>query len=181
MKLTNVLRVTNELRSVFGTADQKRKMFSDRFDLLRQMLKRNRTFTPSEFNSEYYQITPIKNLIGNIGKEFILFGMLTKMDDDQVFLEDLDSDIRLDLSDASVNDGLYTETCFAMVEGVYVKENLFKVVAIMMPPIELRSETLHALPDVNFFGSSPFTIDDVFSYISISISCLMRPCFSVYR
>lgn len=46
------------------------------------------------------QLTTIKNLLGRQGGHFLLFGLLTRMEDNEFYLEDLDDKVKLDLSEA---------------------------------------------------------------------------------
>ena len=84
------------------------------------------------------QLTGIKNLLGRQGGHFLLFGMLTRTEDGRFALEDLDDKIVLDLSDASPASGMFTEGCFALVDGLFTKESIFKVYEIGHPPSEKR-------------------------------------------
>lgn len=46
------------------------------------------------------QLTSIKNLLGRQGGHFLIFGLLTRLEDGALYLEDLDDKVELDLSDA---------------------------------------------------------------------------------
>ena len=69
--------------------------------------------------------------------------MLSRLGDDQIYLEDLDGDVRLDLSEANQGAGIFTETTFALVIGTYEAENLFKVSEMALPPPELRKNSMY--------------------------------------
>jgi hypothetical protein len=47
------------------------------------------------------KLTTIKNLLGRQGGHFLLFGLLTRMEDGEFYLEDLDDKVKLNL-DAAV-------------------------------------------------------------------------------
>ena len=86
----------------------------------------------------FLQLTSIKNLLGRQGGHFLLFGMLTRTADGSFALEDLDDKVELDLSEASPASGMFTEGCFALLDGLYTKESIFKVYEIGHPPSEKR-------------------------------------------
>lgn len=84
------------------------------------------------------QLTSIKNLLGRQGGHFLLFGMITRTEDGSLSLEDLDAQVELDLSQAVPASGMFTEGCFALVDGLYTKDSIFKVREIGHPPSEKR-------------------------------------------
>lgn len=65
--------------------------------------------------------------------------MLTRSEDGSFILEDLDDKVELDLSEASPASGMFTEGCFALLDGFYTKESIFKVHEIGHPPSEKRA------------------------------------------
>lgn len=91
------------------------------------------------------QLTSIKNLLGRQGGHFLLFGMLTRTADGSFALEDLDDRVELDLAEAQPASGMFTEGCFALVDGLYTKESIFKVYEIGHPPSEKREVTRYVI------------------------------------
>lgn len=123
--------------------------------MIKQRLLRNDQFRPPVYHQaagsskddsnnqhDYIQLTPVKNLLGYEGNSFYLFGMLSQLKQGEWYLEDLDADVRLDLSEASMSPGIFTETCFVMVHGIYLEPNLFKVNEMVMPPPEHREDSM---------------------------------------
>lgn len=103
----------------------KSRYLRDRFNIIKQVILRNEHFCPPTVvdaaRSDYMkvgaskghvnqrlasdtrcstQLTTIKNLLGRQGGHFLLFGLLTRMEDNEFYLEDLDDKVKLDLSEA---------------------------------------------------------------------------------
>jgi DNA polymerase epsilon subunit 2 len=92
------IRVT-EPKRLFANAEEKASLFRDRFELIKQRLLRNEAFRPPSFAagySTYFHITPISHLKGKPPGRFLLFGMLTQMQQGKVHLEDPDAFIELE-------------------------------------------------------------------------------------
>lgn len=71
--------------------------------------------------------------------------MLSQIEEDEVFLEDLEDNIKLDLSAvATVLPALYTETSMVIVGG-YPNGDTFRVELISPPPLEKRSQSIGTL------------------------------------
>ena len=141
---------------MFGSAVSKALLFRDRYDLIKQRILRNDQFKPPVLYREdaddemaddsnqqqYIQLTPIKNLLGYEGRTFYLFGMLAQLKQGEWYLEDLDADVRLDLSMAVISPGIFTETSFVMVHGTYLDNHTFKVMEMVQPPPENRQNSM---------------------------------------
>lgn len=110
------------------------------------------------------QLTTIKNLLGRQGGHFLIFGLLTRMEDGEFYLEDLDDKVKLDLSEAvraflptdemfrltrplsqTPESGLFTEGSFVLIDGDYTLDSIFKVAEIGHPPSERRDEAMFVL------------------------------------
>ncbi|KAJ1932869.1 DNA-directed DNA polymerase epsilon, subunit B, partial [Kickxella alabastrina] len=120
---------------------------------------RNENFMPVSFSDQekdrFYKLSTIDSLQGREGEHFLLFGMLAQLEEGKLFIEDKAGSIELDFSTmadkhTSVN-GLFTESCFALVDG-FVEDGIFKVEEIGLPPPESREQTRNAFPNVNLFG-----------------------------
>lgn len=88
---------------IFGNGNDKSAVFLERYHLIKQrLLRNNENFDPASMHihgsGAFQKITPIKGLIGHDNERFLLFGMLTCMDDGKIYLEDDDGHIQLDLS-----------------------------------------------------------------------------------
>ncbi|KAJ1734688.1 DNA-directed DNA polymerase epsilon, subunit B [Coemansia sp. Benny D160-2] len=150
-----------EKADILSSAEAKAALFRQRYDLIRQRVMRNENFTPISFSDQekdrFYTLSSIDSLQGRDGEHFLLFGMLSQLEEGKLFLEDKAGSIELDLSEmkskhASVN-GLFTESCFVLVDG-YVEDAVFVVEEIGLPPPEARDRTRAAFPNTNLFGGN---------------------------
>ncbi|KAI9175639.1 DNA-directed DNA polymerase epsilon, subunit B [Blastocladiella emersonii ATCC 22665] len=153
------------LPSAMADAPSKVAVHRDRFELLKQRIMRNPHFRPSSFSGaqseRLFTLTPIASLRGNEGREYVLFGMLTRLEEGKVFLEDSSGFVELDLSGAAKSRGFFTETCFVVVEGRYTSDKIFQAFAISMPPAETRDATVEAFGQLDFLGAPADVYDDV--------------------
>ncbi|KAJ3295638.1 DNA polymerase epsilon subunit 2 [Borealophlyctis nickersoniae] len=165
---------------LLAPAAARNALFRDRFDLIRQRILRNDAFRAPGFAQEgdYFEITPIKNLHGRkSGKKWLLFGMLTQMEEGKYHLEDLDDCIEIDWNSKASDPlsptplfcykrvekgtGLFTLNTFVLAEGIYTENKTFHVVTLGMPLPEPREKSLTAFgSNVNFFGG-PREVDDL--------------------
>lgn len=110
--------------SLAPPATSKARYLRDRFNVIKQVILRNEHFSPptlvGQERQDYmkvrevfrphlatllidfhpHQLTSIKNLLGRQGGHFLIFGLLTRMEDGALYLEDLDDKVELDLSEA---------------------------------------------------------------------------------
>ncbi|BGP19527.1 hypothetical protein JCM10213_000126 [Rhodosporidiobolus nylandii] len=128
----------------------------DRFNIIKQVILRNEHFCPPAVvgpeRTDYMKLTTIKNLLGRQGGHFLLFGLLTRMEDNEFYLEDLDDKVKLDLSEATPESGLFTEGSFVLVDGDYTHDSVFKVAEIGHPPSERRDEAMKIYGHHDFLG-----------------------------
>ncbi|KAJ3395969.1 DNA polymerase epsilon subunit 2 [Lobulomyces angularis] len=147
----------------FSPASTKISSLKDRYDILKQKIFRNDLYRPRKFksqNSSYQIITPIKNLIGCQGNEFLIFGMLTEMVEGKIHLEDPDAYVELSFNEISEKGpGVYTLNCFVFCYGYYDDEKIFNVSKIFMPPIEDREQTI--MSQDFFVGKKEETFQDI--------------------
>jgi DNA polymerase epsilon subunit 2 len=151
----------------------KAQVFRTRYELMLEKTLRNPRFAPpasgvvfggasSRAKSPYLQLTAIDSLPGSHGKDCLVLGMLTQLEDDSWFLEDLHGTIQLDLSEAHTTAGLHTECSFVIAQGKLVESmdgkterRVFKVFAMGTPPMETREVSIQALgKNANMFGNS---------------------------
>ncbi|KAJ2298218.1 DNA-directed DNA polymerase epsilon, subunit B, partial [Coemansia sp. RSA 2706] len=106
----------------------------------------------------FYTLSTIDSLQGRDGDHFLLFGMLAQLEEGKLFLEDRAGSIELDFSAMNAKhtevNGLFTESCFVLVDG-YVEDAVFRVEEIGLPPPEPRERTRAAFPNANLFGAPP--------------------------
>ncbi|GAA5944043.1 DNA polymerase epsilon noncatalytic subunit [Sporobolomyces koalae] len=124
----------------------KAQYLRDRFNIIKQVILRNEHFSaPTVVGPErqdYMKLTTIKNLLGRQGGHFLIFGLLTRMEDGEFYLEDLDDKVKLDLSEATPESGLFTEGSFVLVDGDYTHDSVLKVAEMGHPPSERRDEAM---------------------------------------
>ena len=109
-------------KPLHGQSNDKALMIRERWHLLNQRLLRNELFSPPPVSSgpaarkEYYKLTPIEALIGSPGLKCI-FGVITEIQEGQYYIEDCNSYVPVDIKNAEVTAGLFTENCFVLAEG----------------------------------------------------------------
>ncbi|SGZ23885.1 BQ5605_C023g09654 [Microbotryum silenes-dioicae] len=134
----------------------KAQYLRDRFNIIKQTILRNDHFSPPAIagiqRAEYNQLTSIKNLLGRQGGHFLIFGLLTRMEDGAFYLEDLDDKVELDLSEATPETGLFTEGSFVLLDGDYTLQSTFKVSEMGHPPCERREEAMKLYGHHDFLG-----------------------------
>ncbi|KAJ1821677.1 DNA-directed DNA polymerase epsilon, subunit B, partial [Coemansia sp. RSA 2599] len=151
-----------EKGDIMSSAESKAALFRQRYDLLKQRVMRNENFMPVSFSNQekdrFYKLSTIDSLQGREGEHFLLFGMLTQLEEGKLFLEDKAGSIELDFglmnSKHTEVNGLFTEGCFVLVDG-FMEDGVFKVEEIGLPPPEKREATRAAFPSVNLFGGQP--------------------------
>ncbi|KAG0175875.1 DNA-directed DNA polymerase epsilon, subunit B [Apophysomyces sp. BC1021] len=155
---------TSGEQSLLASANEKADMFRDRFNLVKQRLLRNENFCPSSMDllkkDTYMKITPIMSLIGRDGGRFLLFGMLTQIEDGKLFLEDEDAHVELDVSQCKYGPGLFTDNTFVLVEGEYRADRIFQADEIGFPPAERRELSDTLFSHVDFTGLPRSTVDE---------------------
>ncbi|KAG1591659.1 hypothetical protein G6F48_003155 [Rhizopus delemar] len=161
---TRTFRKSKSSCNLLSQPREKTEMIRERYVLAKQRLLRNETFRPAEMSisdSAYFtKITPIKSLIGQDGKDFVLFGMLTQITDGKLYLEDDDAYIELDVSQSKYGYGLFTDGAFAIVEGTFGEDHIFHVSEINLPPAEARDMTDAILNNIDFFGLPKPLVDE---------------------
>ncbi|KAM0786892.1 hypothetical protein ACM66B_002316 [Microbotryomycetes sp. NB124-2] len=141
--------------SLAPNATSRARYLRDRFNVIKQVILRNEHFTPpaiGQHREDFMKLTSIKNLLGRQGGHFLIFGLLTRMEDGALYLEDLDDKVELDLSEATPESGLFTEGSFVLVDGDYTAESVFKVYEMGHPPSERRAEARKVHGHHDFLG-----------------------------
>ncbi|CAC5374744.1 POLE2 [Mytilus coruscus] len=142
-----------------GTAEDKNRLFTNKYTMLLQRTQRHDLFTPPvigaqmDQNSKKFQLKPIEYLLGSTAKlgEIIVLGMLTQLKEGKWYLEDPTGVVQIDLSEASFQNGLFTENCFVLAEGWY-EDKIFHINAFGFPPPEPAKTTRSYFGNINFFG-----------------------------
>ncbi|CEG77121.1 hypothetical protein RMATCC62417_11918 [Rhizopus microsporus] len=160
---TRTFRKSREPCRLLSDPKSKGEMFRERLLLTKQRVLRNEMFCPTDMagdSSSFIKITPIKSLIGHDGGEFVLFGMLTQIEEGKLYLEDDDAHIELDISKTKYEYGLFTDGIFVLAEGIYGEDHVFHVTEISLPPAEARNLTDVLLSHVDFLGLPRPLIDE---------------------
>jgi DNA polymerase epsilon subunit 2 len=162
-----------------GEAQDKAAIFRDRWNLLYQRLLRNDLFAPPPITKgaaarqSYYQITHIESLIGSPGTKCI-FGFLCQVEEGKWYIEDHNSRVRVNISDAKITAGLFTENSIVLAEGS-LQDSIFVVVHMGFPPPERRVDTLTAFPLFAPADSTGQRRSQVCLYVVKSVFILFLP------
>ncbi|KAK7056112.1 DNA polymerase alpha/epsilon subunit B-domain-containing protein [Favolaschia claudopus] len=124
-----------------GTPESQVFAMRNRFNIIRQCVLRNEHFAPSTLPSrDRERLVPLKStkqLLGRAGERFLLLGMLAHSKEGKLCIEDADGSVELDFSKLDEpGDGLFTEGCFALVEGEYTEDGTLEIIAIGQPPCD---------------------------------------------
>ncbi|CCC68073.1 hypothetical protein NCAS_0A15150 [Naumovozyma castellii] len=104
--------------------------------------------------TSFMSITPIKNLLGRDGMNFLLLGLLKKNTRGNWALEDPSGSIEIEISQTIPTKGLYyVPGCIVLAEGIYFSVgNKFHVTSMTHPPGERRETTLEAIGNLDLLG-----------------------------
>ncbi|KAL9552178.1 hypothetical protein PS6_004621 [Mucor atramentarius] len=162
-ELTRSFQKSKDHPTLLPEASEKGNMYRERYKLVKQRLLRNENFCPPNMsdasNSDIIKITPIKALIGHDEEEFVMFGMLTQVEEGKLHLEDEDAHIELIMQEAEYDYGLFTDGAFVLVEGMY-RDHKFYVKEINLPPAEPREMTDALFSHVDFMGLPKPLVDE---------------------
>lgn len=145
--------------NIVADASSKIEIFRQRLYIVQQRLSRHPLFSKPQFSlaeehqKEYIELKQLQSLVGDTGGRRYVLGMLVKVEDDRLFIEDFSTKFPIDLRHASMADGVYTENSIVVVEGSLRHDGVFEAVAVGMPPIEPKAITLETFEDIDFFGA----------------------------
>ncbi|KAI0081719.1 epsilon DNA polymerase [Panus rudis PR-1116 ss-1] len=150
-------------RLVSGTADSRIAAMRNRLNIIKQTVLRNDHFSPSTLPTRERErlltLGTTKQLLGRAGQRFLLFGMLAHSKEGKICLEDEDGLVELDFSQLDQpSEGLFTEGCFALVEGDYTEDATLIVIAIGHPPCESRDAARSIYGHIDFLGQGATTL-----------------------
>ncbi|GAB2282872.1 DNA-directed DNA polymerase epsilon, subunit B [Dionaea muscipula] len=150
---------------IHGEAPAKAAFYRDRFDLLFQRLSRHPHFSKPAFEIELSrfgscEIVPIQNLSWQTGRRWIM-GVISQLEDGHFYLEDLSASVEVDLSNAKITTGLFTENTIVVAEGERLPDGIFKVTTCGFPPIEDREASLSYISGLDFFGFGAWTKEEM--------------------
>ncbi|KAF8897632.1 epsilon DNA polymerase [Infundibulicybe gibba] len=140
-----------------GSAESRVLCVRDRLNIIKQAVLRNEHFAPSTLPSRDRErlvtLKSTKQLLGRAGDRFLLLGMLTHNKEGKLCLEDADGTVELDFSKLDEPSmGLFTEGCFALVEGEYTEEGTLEIIALGQPPCEPRETARSIYGHIDFLG-----------------------------
>ncbi|KAF8663414.1 hypothetical protein AX16_000986 [Volvariella volvacea WC 439] len=143
--------------TVSGSPESRVMAVRNRLDIIKQCVLRNEHFAPSTLPSRDRErlvtLRSTKQLLGRPGERFLLLGMLAHNQEGKICLEDADGSVVLDFSKLDEpGDGLFTEGCFALVEGEYTNEATLEIIAIGQPPCEPREVARSIYGHIDFLG-----------------------------
>ncbi|KAJ7283546.1 DNA polymerase alpha/epsilon subunit B-domain-containing protein [Mycena rebaudengoi] len=143
--------------SMSGSAESRVFAVRDRLNIIKQCVLRNEHFAPSTLPSRDRErlvtLKSTKQLLGRAGERFLLLGMLSHSKEGKLCIEDSDGSVELDFSKLDEpGDGLFTEGCFALVEGEYTEEGSLEIIAIGQPPCETRETARSIYGHIDFLG-----------------------------
>ncbi|KAI0959487.1 hypothetical protein AcW1_004298 [Taiwanofungus camphoratus] len=149
--------------TISGSADSRIMAMRNRLNIIRQTVLRNDHFSPSTLPSRNREhlltLRSTKQLLGRAGDRFLLFGMLSHSKEGKLCLEDQDGAVELDFSQLDQpSEGLFTEGCFALVEGDYTDDGTLIVIAVGHPPCESRETARSIYGHVDFLGKGSTTL-----------------------
>jgi DNA polymerase epsilon subunit 2 len=109
--------------NLYGSADARIAVFSERLSLAHARLMRHPTFAPrvaGSLHRDHVSLLTIDSLPTSIrGSSITLFGMLTQPEEGIWCLDDGQKSVVLDLSEATRGIGYFTETAVIIVQGTY--------------------------------------------------------------
>ncbi|KAJ7368403.1 DNA polymerase alpha/epsilon subunit B-domain-containing protein [Mycena albidolilacea] len=140
-----------------GSAESRVFAVRDRLNIIKQCVLRNEHFAPSTLPSRDRErlvtLKSTKQLLGRAGERFLLLGMLSHSKEGRLCIEDADGSVELDFSKLDEpGDGLFTEGCFALVEGEYTEDGTLEIIAIGQPPCESRETARSIYGHIDFLG-----------------------------
>ncbi|KIK68037.1 hypothetical protein GYMLUDRAFT_238205 [Collybiopsis luxurians FD-317 M1] len=155
----------SNLPTMSGSADSRVLLVRDRLNIIKQCVLRNEHFAPSTLPSRdrdrLVTLRSTKQLLGRAGERFLLLGMLTRSKEGKLCLEDGDGSVELDFSHLDEpGDGLFTEGCFALVEGEYTDESKLQIIAVGQPPCESRETARSIYGHIDFLGKASTSLLD---------------------
>eukprot|EP00977_Amphora_coffeiformis_P025037 scaffold18052_cov175-Amphora_coffeaeformis.AAC.1 len=141
--------------SLFGKAEDKIQMQTQRYALTHQRLLRHKLFRPSDLghlgtnDAVQYKLTPIESLLGRqqqqSHKSLLLLGLLQQIEEGQYYLEDLTGQVPISFQHATVVEGFFvTEGNILLVEGSF-QDGILYAQRVGHPLLEEREDSLSVI------------------------------------
>lgn len=118
-------------------------MFINRFKILKDRMQKTLKYVFSNEaqnpNSDKVYVSDIGSLIGSQNKSKLIFGMIYEGLRNKFYMQDLYSQVSIDISGAELEQGYITSQCIVLAEGKYDNKNkIFIVRALYLPEYSLR-------------------------------------------
>ena len=86
----------------------------------------------------FSQLTSVQGLMGLYGETKYLLGVLTEIEDGNLFIEDTTGVIKVEMANAVPTTGLFTENCIIIAEGQLREDGVFELSYMGFPMLESR-------------------------------------------
>ncbi|XP_057978119.1 DNA polymerase epsilon subunit B isoform X2 [Malania oleifera] len=161
---------------IHGDASAKAALYRDRYLLLLQRLSRHHHFSKPAFDTGVSrfgscEISPIQSLIGQTGRKWVM-GVISQLEDGHFYLEDLTASVEINLSNAKITTGYFSENTIVVAEGEMLLEGIFQVKTCGFPPLEERDESLKLLAGFDFFGGGMLTKEETLRLASLEMNAV---------
>lgn len=138
----------------------------ERYHILRGIVLRNEHFLPAltgpkAERDSFMRLTTTKHLLGRQGEHCLLFGRLSTAADGSYTLEDTEGQVSLDLTQALVGEGIFTEGAYVLIEGEYTHTEQLRAWAIGHPPSERREEARALSGHLDWYGAGAVPVKHV--------------------
>ncbi|XP_076906459.1 DNA polymerase epsilon subunit B-like [Bidens hawaiensis] len=149
---------------IHGDALSKAWLYRDRFLLLSQRLSRIPQFSRPSFSSELSEfgsceISQIQSLVGRTGISWVM-GVISQFEDGVFYLEDLTGAVQVNLTNAKITTGYFTENSIVLAQGEMQLDGIFQVQTFGFPPLEDREKSTSLFTGLNYFGSQTLAKED---------------------
>ncbi|GAM26521.1 hypothetical protein SAMD00019534_096960 [Acytostelium subglobosum LB1] len=143
--------------SLHADALAKASLYRRRYINVLQRVERHQFFSPpvlpnEKFTREHKSIITLNSLLGNPGPKYVL-GTISQITEGRYYLEDLTTNVPLDISNALVS-SMLTENSIVQAYGELV-DGVFVAQEILLPVVEDRQESLRFLKGLDAFGQRP--------------------------
>ncbi|KAK9461207.1 DNA polymerase alpha/epsilon subunit B-domain-containing protein [Lipomyces oligophaga] len=142
--------------NMFPSAQDRSRVLHNRYYQILHRIQRNEDYQRPSFHSSrvasWKAITPIKNLLGRTGQQFLLLGFLVRGYNGNLYAEDPSGRIELELESPTYGEGYFTPGEILLFEGIYTRAEKLRIASMHHPPIETRKETRDVYGYLDFMG-----------------------------
>jgi DNA polymerase epsilon subunit 2 len=150
--------------ALHGEAQAKASLYRERFLLLQQRILKDKYFAKPAFEGHGSQfgsceITMLQSLVGCTGNRWVM-GVILQVEDGRFHLEDLSAVVPVDISEAKITAGFFTENSVVLAEGEFQVDGVFKVYTMGFPPLERRQTSLQSAAGLSLLAGAPVTMEE---------------------